>query len=60
MLEGLGRLYPGELPERGAIRVELRGALEEGTTGVVANVASLITGAAGEGGFQGIAAFPRR
>jgi hypothetical protein len=61
VLEALERLYPGEIPERGGVRVELRRALEEGTTGVVANVASLITGAAGEGGFQGIAGrFVRR
>ena len=53
--EALTELYPGELPERGAIRVELRGAAEEGVTGVVASVAALITGAAGEGGFKGIA-----
>jgi hypothetical protein len=48
-------LYPDTLPERGGIRVELRGALEDGTVGVVANVAGLITGAAGSGGFKGIA-----
>jgi hypothetical protein len=61
LLEGLEQLYPGETPERGGVRVELRGALDEGTTGVVANVAALITGAAGEGGFQGIAGrFVRR
>lgn len=60
-IEALARLYPGETPERGAIRVELRGRLEEGVTGVVASVASLITGAAGEGGFKGIAGrFGRR
>lgn len=60
-LEALERLYPGELPERGAIRVELRGALEEGVVGVVASVAGLITGAAAEGGFKGIAGrFERR
>jgi hypothetical protein len=59
--EALARLYPGELPERGGVRVELRGALDEGTTGVVGNVASLVTGAAGEGGFKGIAGrFERR
>lgn len=59
--EALARLYPGELPERGAIRVELRGRVEEGVTGVVASVASLITGAAAEGGFKGIAGrFARR
>lgn len=55
VLEALQRLYPGEMPERGGVRVELRGALEEGTTGVVANVAALVTGAAGAGGFKGIA-----
>lgn len=61
VLEGLAQLYPGEAPERGAVRVELRGALEQGTMGVVGSVASLITGAAGEGGFKGIAGrFVRR
>lgn len=61
VLEALQQLYPGEMPERGGVRVELRGAIEEGTTGVVANVAALITGAAGAGGFQGIAGrFVRR
>jgi hypothetical protein len=61
VLEALQRLYPGEMPERGGVRVELRAALEEGTTGVVANVAALVTGAAGEGGFKGIAGrFVRR
>ncbi len=59
--EALERLYPGEVPERGGVRVELRGALDEGTSGVVGNVASLVTGAAGEGGFKGIAGrFVRR
>jgi hypothetical protein len=59
--EALARLYPGELPERGAIRVELRGGVEEGVNGVVASVAALITGAAAEGGFKGIAGrFARR
>lgn len=61
VLEALEQLYPGEIPERGGVRVELRAALDEGTTGVVANVAGLITGAAGEGGFKGIAGrFVRR
>ena len=59
--EALEGLYPGEVPERGGVRVELRGALDEGTSGVVGNVASLVTGAAGEGGFKGIAGrFVRR
>ena len=61
VLEALAQLYPGEMPERGGVRVELRGALDEGTAGVVGNVAGLVTGAAGEGGFKGIAGrFVRR
>ncbi|MCP5276812.1 MAG: hypothetical protein H6935_00415 [Thiobacillus sp.] len=51
---GLAALYPEELPERGRIRVELRGALDAGTTGVVGSVLGLVTGAAGEGGFKGL------
>lgn len=59
--EALAELYPGETPERGAIRVELRERLEEGVAGVIASVAGLITGAAAEGGFKGIAGrFERR
>lgn len=61
VLEALQELYRGEVPERGGVRVELRGSLDEGTVGVVANVVTLITGAAGEGGFKGIAGrFVRR
>jgi hypothetical protein len=51
----LARLYPGETPRRGELRVELRDAQEAGVVGVVANVAALITGAAGPGGFKGLA-----
>ena len=51
----LARLYPEAPPQRGAIRVELRGALDEGTTGVTASIVALVTGAAGAGGFKGIA-----
>lgn len=59
--QALEQLYPGQMPERGGIRVELRETLEEGVAGVVASVAGLITGAAGEGGFKGIAGrFGRR
>jgi hypothetical protein len=60
-LEALAELYLGELPERGAIAVELRERADEGVAGVVASVAGLITGAAAEGGFKGIAGrFERR
>jgi hypothetical protein len=51
---GLNALYGDEPPARGGIRVELRAAQDAGTTGVVGNVLSLITGAAGEGGFKGL------
>lgn len=57
----LGALYPQALPERSAIRVELREDRLEGVTGVVANVASFLTGAAGDTGFKGIGGqFDRR
>lgn len=49
------RLYPGETPRRGEVRVELRQAIDEGVAGVVAGVAGLVTGAASEGGFKGLA-----
>lgn len=51
---GLAALYGDDLPERGGIEVYLRDAREQGTTGVVATVATLITGAAPETGFGGI------
>lgn len=51
----LARLYPGETPRRGEIRVEMRQALDEGVAGVIASVASLVTGAANAGGFKGLA-----
>jgi hypothetical protein len=48
-------LYPDTLPERGNIKVEMRRAQDEGTEGVSAVIAGLVTGAAGVGGFPGIA-----
>jgi hypothetical protein len=47
-------LYGDVVPERGGVRVELRGALNDGVNGVVASVVGLITGAAGDAGFKGI------
>ncbi len=52
---GLASLYPEGPAERGDIRVELRGSEEAGTVGVVGCVLGLITGAAGAGGFKGLA-----
>lgn len=52
--EGLKALYEGKMPERGNIAVFFRDAKEQGTTGVVANVFSLISGATDTWGFKGI------
>ena len=51
----LSRLYPDGMPQRGGLRVELRQAIDEGVAGVIASVAGLITGAANDGGFKGLA-----
>jgi len=57
----LGALYPNALPERGGIRVELRNDRLDGATGVIANVASFLTGATHDTGFKGIGGkFDRR
>jgi len=59
--KALQQLYPGSLPERGQIRVSLRDQQSAGVTGVIANIATLITGAAQDGGFKGIGGrFDRR
>ncbi len=52
--EGLNALYAHEMPVRGEIKVLMRGALGEGTVGVIANVASMITGATDTSGFHGL------
>lgn len=50
----LAMLYPEQTPERGAVQVRFAAPLDDGVTGVVGSVVSLITGAAGLGGFKGI------
>ena len=60
-LKALEKLYPDSMPERGNIRVEFGAAPADGVTGVIANVAGLLTGAAGDGGFKGLGGkFSRR
>ena len=54
VIAGLGFLHDGETPERGGIEVFMRGEPGQGTTGVLASVATLLTGAAPETGFGGI------
>jgi hypothetical protein len=57
----LNALYGDDMPERGDIRVDFRESQELGVVGVTASVISVLTGAAGMGGFKGIAGnFSRR
>lgn len=51
---GLKALYGGDLPERGAVRVRFPEAADSGVTGVMAQVASLVTGGRDYDGFHGI------
>lgn len=60
---GLHTLYGDDLPERGGIAVQIRDSRDSGTTGVIAAIVTLLTGAAAETGFGGIgpaARFARR
>lgn len=50
----LRALYGSDLPQRGAIRVEFREDRTAGVTCVIANVVSLLAGAAGVTGFKGL------
>lgn len=57
----LRRLYGDAVPERGGVDVAFAAPVDEGVTGVIASVATLLTGAAGNGGFKGLAGrFSRR
>lgn len=59
--KALAALYGDELPERGGIRVACHDDAEAGVTGVIANVACMITGATQTTGFKGIGGrFDRR
>ena len=51
---GLKILYPESLPKRGDIKIELKEDAGNGSIGVVASIASLITGASDEKGFKGL------
>lgn len=57
----LAALYGDALPVRGEIRVDLAHAQDAGVTGVIASIATLITGATADTGFRGLAGqFNRR
>jgi hypothetical protein len=50
----LAALYGAELPLRGEMRVDLAEARDAGVTGVIASVATLVTGATADSGFRGL------
>ncbi len=54
-VRALQALYPDEIPLRGNNRVILEGAQSQGVNGPISQVFTLITGAAGENGFHGLA-----
>ena len=54
VLEGLKVLYKDEVPIRGEIYVSFKENATEGVAGVIANVATHITGATTTSGFKGI------
>ncbi len=54
-IKALEGLWPEGMPVRGGIEVEFSQDLDEGVAGVIGAVVAQITGAAGPGGFKGIA-----
>src|SRR5690348_2038616 len=52
-VKALRHLYGEALPERGGVAVEFHEDRTNGVTGVMANVATLITGATQDTGFKG-------
>jgi hypothetical protein len=57
----LRALYGDAAPERGGVAVAFGDSQTDGVTGVIASVATLLTGAAGVGGFKGLGGrFSRR
>lgn len=56
----LAALYGDELPQRGEIAVAFGAGQDSGVTGVIAGIVTLLTGAAGDGGFAGLGGRYRR
>jgi len=52
--KALQELYGDTTPHRGMLSVELSLSEDEGITGVIASIITLITGASAKGGFKGI------
>lgn len=53
-VRALRALYGDEIPVRGDLRVALGENVDSGVAGVIASIAGLLTGAAGDGGFKGL------
>ena len=53
-VRALRALYGDEIPLRGNLAVAINEPLASGVAGVIASVAGLLTGAAGDGGFKGL------
>lgn len=53
-VKGVLALCGADTPQRGSFGARFPSPLGEGTTGVVASIVTLLTGAAGEGGFKGL------
>ncbi len=51
---GLKALYGDDMPERGGITVSMDAPEDAGVTGVIALIATLVTGAAAANGFKGL------
>ena len=51
----LRHLYPRSVPERGGINVYMDSTPDAGVTGVIGQVLTLVTGAAADNGFHGLA-----
>ena len=54
-LRALSTLYGMESPVRGEIRIRVAGEVDQGVTGPIGQIFTLITGAAADNGFQGLA-----
>jgi formylmethanofuran dehydrogenase subunit E len=53
-------LFETDIAQRGDIQVTVHGALDEGTNGPFSQVLTLLTGAAGDNGFQGLSGHQKR
>ncbi|MBF0627648.1 MAG: hypothetical protein HQL91_05430 [Magnetococcales bacterium] len=48
-------LYPDTLPQRGDLRITVPGRVDEGVTGPITQIFTLVSGAAAQNGFKGLA-----